>query len=283
MKTARARCGDAVLLSHLRDLTGTGRVDTAFRHVLNLLLPGGRLMALASRQADNAPWTLVVDVPDWTSAAVEPGQAVEFAPGALATAGLSIDTTGAGDWDPPPLSVSVDELGPATAALDRLVRTQGTPGGMVAAARPSPMEAALRDGRDALVRAVLAADPDGVRRGVLGLLGLGPGLTPAGDDFLTGLALLSSLSGSRLGLFAGGLREVLAVHAGRTTLLSSTTLAEALDGRVRASLLDLLSAMARHDLAPAHRVLAIGHTSGTDTLSGLVTGLHLERELRGSL
>jgi hypothetical protein len=34
---------------------------------------------------------------------------------------------------------------------------------------------------------------------------------------------------------------------------------------------------------PVRHVLAIGHTSGTDILSGLVTGLRLEKELRGSL
>ncbi|WP_327087913.1 DUF2877 domain-containing protein [Nonomuraea sp. NBC_01738] len=142
---------------------------------------------------------------------------------------------------------------------------------------------ALREGRERLEAAILAADQAAVRQGILALLGLGPGLTPAGDDFLTGLALVSALSGSRLGPFAGALREVLAVHQKRTTPLSATTIAEALDGRARASLHTLLDTLPHHDLAPARRVLAIGHTSGTDILSGLAAGLHLERELRGSL
>ncbi|MER6878212.1 DUF2877 domain-containing protein [Amycolatopsis sp. NPDC000673] len=31
------------------------------------------------------------------------------------------------------------------------------------------------------------------------------------------------------------------------------------------------------------RVAAIGHTSGTDLLSGVAAGLHLESEMRGSV
>nr|WP_240929405.1 DUF2877 domain-containing protein [Streptomyces coryli] len=152
--------------------------------------------------------------------------------------------------------------------------------------------AALDEGRAALTRAVLARDPAGIRDGVLALLGLGPGLTPAGDDFLTGIAVLSALDGTRLGPFATVLGDVLDERSGRTTLLSATTLREALAGRVRASLADVLCAIPatrRQDTAqaadalknPVRRALAHGHTSGTDTLSGLVTGLHLEKELRG--
>lgn len=105
---------------------------------------------------------------------------------------------------------------------------------------------------------------------------------------------MSSLHGSGLGLFGRALQDVLLEHPDRTTRLSVTTLDEALAGRARASLLDVLHALARPDRwgevhvtqsihTPVRHVLAIGHTSGTDILSGLVTGLRLEKELRGSL
>ncbi|MFJ8849794.1 DUF2877 domain-containing protein [Streptomyces sp. NPDC102437] len=110
----------------------------------------------------------------------------------------------------------------------------------------------------------------------------------SGDDFLTGPALLSALTGTRLRPFARTLAAVLGDRPGRTTLLSLTTLREALAGRVRdpwPAVLHALAATAGRSEAqvtetlrnPVRRALAIGHTSGTDTLSGLLTGLHLER------
>ncbi|WP_406314526.1 DUF2877 domain-containing protein [Streptomyces sp. NBC_00118] len=302
----RVVSGDAALIAYLRALRGQGVVESVFQRTLNLLTPGERLVALAVRGGDDAPLTLVTDADAWAERGISAGQAVEFAPGVItvrtADAPLRVHTEGADEWHP--ILPSLTALGPgdlaaAAAALDRLVRAHGSRGGMLG---PTPtassMEAAvtraLADGRDALVRAITSADDAGMRRGVLALLGLGPGLTPAGDDFLTALALLSSLHGSRLGPFGRALQDVLLEHPGRTTRLSVTTLDEALAGRARASLLDVLRALARPSgwsetraaesiRTPVRHVLAIGHTSGTDILSGLVTGLRLEKELRGSL
>ncbi|MGW9116362.1 oxamate carbamoyltransferase subunit AllH family protein [Streptomyces sp. NPDC055663] len=302
----RARSADAVLLDRLRTPGADGRVDTVFRHVINVLTVDGQLIALASRSNGDAPWTLVVDVEDWSGSAVEAGQVVRFGVDSVllpAPEGeLRIDTRVARRWNPIPVSLAhlgTDHLAVATRALDHLLRSHGVPGGMLAGPPDAPpMDAAvgraLAAGRDAFVHAVTLQDDAGTCRAVLGLLGLGPGLTPAGDDFLTGPALLSSLTGSRLRPFARTLAAVLGDHPGRTTTLSLTTLREALAGRVREpwpAVLHALAATAGRGEAqvtetlrnPVRRALAIGHTSGTDTLSGLLTGLHLERELRGSL
>ncbi|NBE50291.1 oxamate carbamoyltransferase subunit AllH family protein [Streptomyces boluensis] len=309
MRTAvevRTRSGDAVLLARLRALDGCGSVHSVFRGVVNLLLPDGELIALAARGRENAPRTLVVEIAHWGHSGVAAGRPVEFRAGGIAlpdgAGGLWVDAREAEEWHPivPSLAAfSPAELGTAARALDRLTRTYGQSGGMLgAAAAAAPMEiavcAALDRGRAALVKAVRTSDTAGIRAAILALHGLGPGLTPAGDDFLTGIALLSALDGSGLDGYARTLRDVLATHSGRTTLLSTTTLHEALSGRVRAALVDVLNVLAagrgqseRHLLDtvqnPVRRALAHGHTSGTDTLSGLATGLHLERELRGSL
>lgn len=298
--------GDAVLLAHLRTLRGCGSVESVFRGVINLLLPDGGLMALAVRGSGDAPRTLVVDIAHWLDRGVEAGRAVEFGPDGIALQGafgvLRVPVRGAMKWHPilPRLdSLTPSELAVSARALHHLVSVDGEPGGMLGASPgAAPMEVAvctaLEHGRDALVRAVRSSDTVGMRDAVLALLGLGPGLTPAGDDFLTAIALLSSLDGSGLGLFARVLHDVLDEQPGRTTLLSTTTLREALSGRFRAELVDVLCSLAATPgqsevqaietvRAPVRRALAHGHTSGTDTLSGLVAGLHLERELRGSL
>ncbi|MFD3475118.1 DUF2877 domain-containing protein [Streptomyces sp. NPDC058695] len=302
----RAISGDAALIAHLRALRGLGVVEGVFHRTVNVLTPGDMLIALAARGGGDAPRTLVTDADSWSDRGIVASRTVEFAPGVItiraARGRLRVHTEGADEWHPilPSLAaLGPGELATAASSLDRLIRAHGSLGGMLGPTpAASPMEVAvtraLADGRDVLIRAIRSGDDAGVRGGVLALLGLGPGLTPAGDDFLTALALLSSLHGSGLRLFGRALQDVLLEHPGRTTRLSVTTLDEALAGRVRASLLDVLHPLARPDRwgevhvtqsirTPVRHVLAIGHTSGTDILSGLVTGLRLEKELRGSL
>ncbi|MGW6399272.1 oxamate carbamoyltransferase subunit AllH family protein [Streptomyces sp. NPDC055134] len=302
----RAISGDAALVAHLRALRGQGVVEGVFHRTVNVLMPGDRLIALAARGGGDAPRTLVTDADSWSDRGIAASQAVEFAPGVItvraARGRLRVRTEGADEWHPilPSLAaLGPGELATAASALDRLIRAHGSRGGMLgptpaASSMEVAVTRALADGRDVLVRAIRSGDDAGMRGGILALLGLGPGLTPAGDDFLTASALLSSLPGSRLGPFGRALRDVLLDRPGRTTRLSLATLDEALSGRAGASLLDVLHALARPDRwgevhvtqsirTPVRHVLAIGHTSGTDILSGLVTGLRLEKELRGSL
>lgn len=138
----RALSADAVLLDQLRTPGADGRVDTVFRHVINVLTSDGQLIALASRSSGDAPRTLVVDVEDWSGSAVEAGQVVRFAAGVIllpAPAGdFRIDIRAARRWNPIPVSLGHlgdDHLAVATRALGHLLRSHGVPGGMLAAHR----------------------------------------------------------------------------------------------------------------------------------------------------
>ncbi|MYW69791.1 DUF2877 domain-containing protein [Streptomyces sp. SID8379] len=297
----RALSGDAELLDHLRPLTGTGSVHSVFARVVNLLTPDGTLVALAARTAGDAPRTLVLDLADWTGTELAAGGSVTFAEGNLrlgsARHPLLVTTAEALPWHavaPSLAHLAPGALAAAADALERLNDAHGARGGMLGAApgaglMEQAVARALDDGRTRLLAAVRARDVPGIRAGVLSLLGLGPGLTPAGDDFLGGLALVAALPGSALAHLTPVLRDVLPAHLGRTTDLSHATLFEAVEGRVRGDLIDVLRELAdttRPPQAlhvPARKVLAVGHTSGSDTLSGLTAGLHLEEELRGSL
>ena len=107
---------------------------------------------------------------------------------------------------------------------------------------------------------------------VLGLLGRGPGLTPAGDDLLAGLLL--GLAGSP------GLRDPLAAavlrHApARTTWLSAELLRHAVAGHGVPAAVMVADAMAGHgppDALPRAlpALLAVGHTSGAALARGLL-------------
>ena len=109
------------------------------------------------------------------------------------------------------------------------------------------------------------------------LVGLGPGLTPSGDDFLIGaLAALDALGQTNMHTALG--RAVVAA-AGRTSPLSASLLRAAAAGHVGENLHMMLAALVTGDADAAIDAAArIGHTSGWDALAGaVVTARNLYR------
>lgn len=115
------------------------------------------------------------------------------------------------------------------------------------------------------------------------LIGLGPGFTPSGDDFITGALAAERLS-RNLGrppafIDKGELRNSL--H--KTSDAGRTLLWQALQGRFPCYVLEALKSIAKagdsRELTQAlSRVVAHGETSGTDLLTGLIW--YLERVAR---
>jgi Protein of unknown function (DUF2877) len=111
------------------------------------------------------------------------------------------------------------------------------------------------------------------------LAGLGPGLTPAGDDFIAGVLLALALVRAHGGDPA--LNEIahllVETAAPRTHEISAAYLRAAYDGQVSERWDPLLAALAAGDAkqitAAAGPVLATGETSGADMLAGFVVGI----------
>ena len=128
-----------------------------------------------------------------------------------------------------------------------------------------------------LARATERRDVPGVTAAAARLVGLGPGLTPSGDDFIAGyLAALWSRAGFESGIDAmlPSLADALAPLFLRTNAISRQMLSDAVQGRFAERLVDVTLAVANAgDVvdASAH-ALASGHSSGADTLCGLLFG-----------
>jgi hypothetical protein len=133
----------------------------------------------------------------------------------------------------------------------------------------------------ALSRACGAGDADGALAAALPLLGLGPGLTPAGDDLVGGAffarAVLARLEGG-----GEGWRRAAEAIRGRaaacTHPISAALLGDLLDGESHAPLHDLAAALVAGGGAPAAetacaRLARLGHSSGWDLLAGFAAGL----------
>jgi len=132
----------------------------------------------------------------------------------------------------------------------------------------------------ALCRALAARDGHGFARAASGLAGMGVGLTPAGDDLLAGVlsALRFHARSTGDAVFPPGQLEQLASAAGRlTSPFSAFLLAGAAKGLVAEPLAHWLEAVCRGmgDLALAKipEIGALGHSSGLDTLTGMVLAL----------
>jgi hypothetical protein len=112
---------------------------------------------------------------------------------------------------------------------------------------------------------------------VAGLLGRGPGLTPAGDDLLCGALAAARLFGIPAGPLADAVRDRLAGSERATTALSRQLLLCALAGDGLPELQRLAEAMCS-PVSPDpvdrawRRLLRIGHSSGAALAAGLLAG-----------
>lgn len=150
-------------------------------------------------------------------------------------------------------------------------------------AERAPLEGGLVARTGGLVAALVTSDLDAAAEHARGLVGLGPGLTPSGDDLLCGaLAAVHTLA-PRLALtdldaLATELGERLLVDAAaRTTALSATLLLHAHRGQLaRPARAVLRGLLGRTPVPPAlDALLAVGHSSGRDLAVGLSLGAHV--------
>lgn len=157
------------------------------------------------------------------------------------------------------------------AGLMSLIRDPRNPGVISAVAdRAHPAMAVLADwvtgDRDDAAR---------VKEAVSRLIGLGPGLTPSGDDFLVGmLVTLKALQQDRL---HNSLASIIGdIAPGQTSPISEAHLRAAVSGLASEALHDAVSEIAAggERLRPAlDELTSIGHSSGWDSLAGAVTAM----------
>lgn len=175
-------------------------------------------------------------------------------------------------WDPAPVLVplSRQRLQTGYAALQVLCAASPRQPGLGEDAGPAVLAARCA-----------AGDVPGAAGAVRRLLGLGPGLTPSGDDMVAGLLLALRLlggataDGARAVWLADRLAATVTHYArDRTTAVSAALLHCAARGQAAAEVVSVLRAFeGREPAGPAvARLLAAGHTSGADLAWGLAAG-----------
>jgi Protein of unknown function (DUF2877) len=233
--------------------SGDGEVMAAYRKAAWVRLPGG-LVALTAPAVPPGPLHVTLDGPPPAA----PGAPVRRVGSRLRVGGSAVELRGAQRWTGP-----LPDPGEVRRGADLVVWATA------AAAAGSALTAAPY--REPACHAVARLRDGDLGGAVATLAGLGPGLTPAGDDALAGMLLaLRAIEGPgaepRLG-------AAVAVAVARTTRLSLALLRCAAAGQALAPVHQLLGAAARGDraaaLAAATAVAEVGATSGADFCYGL--------------
>jgi len=241
----------------------TARVLAVFYQVCDLVTPAGDVVALVTPHIGDGPLNVVVDAGPGCFATVEPDMVARLEAGAqhaaplLCIGGLEVALEDAAVWEPRP---DWNALRARRAGVGR----DAIPSyGIGRDAIPSYAAESLRAGWE--------GDLVALREGAARLAGLGGGLTPTGDDFLTGVMLWAWLTHPDPPIIC---RAIVEEAAPRTTTLSAAFLRAAADGQCSAAWHRLLAALrtgTEDELAAAVQgVLAYGATSGADALAGFL-------------
>jgi hypothetical protein len=159
-----------------------------------------------------------------------------------------------------------------------------------------PMEVFLKEQRpgmaerarphiDRLMWGLMAGDMETIHKSVEPILGLGPGLTPSCDDFLSGLLESINLAGGLLfgdeentiGFFKKAVDQIAALAREKTTIYSLSLINEAAYGQGPQAAFDVIESVltkSPDSTAKASKTLiAMGETSGADIAVGILYGI----------
>jgi hypothetical protein len=259
------------------DITGT--VHSVFRNALILDLDTGELVTVVPAEAGALPFGITLaegaDATFETLCATGDRAAVRGGVLRIGTEGLAIDLRSARPW-----RSRLGEIRAETNAQRVAVALRRVGDLLAADGRARPLARLATPQISVLAEALARRDADAAEPAAVGLIGLGEGGTPAGDDFLVGfLAGLRSLrADAQLTAFAAELAAAIAAESDRTNDVSRTYLDAAVAGEVSERLTVLARAIGGGATGEAlegaaRAAIAVGHSSGADGTFGLLTGL----------
>lgn len=274
----------------------SGIVHSVFDRACNIRLETAALMTLVSSGTGNVPNGLRLKTPPWFAFSdfIRAGTTAACRGGILRFDGsdLSIALRNATCWhiDLSGLRIDLrrrnhaeawttawhelcahrhgDAISPFIGTVDRDKRTHAAPVEPACRTVPALLDAT---GDLQVTKACAAIEP---------LIGLGPGLTPSGDDFLVGyLAGLWSAAGNNLSRlrFLTSMGAWLSEAASGSNIISQTSIESAIRGNVSEPIAALAQQLAQTDCierirAATRTALHVGHSSGPAGTAGLLFG-----------
>lgn len=140
---------------------------------------------------------------------------------------------------------------------------------------------------DKLAKGALERNPEKLKDASKGLIGLGLGLTPSGDDMLAGFMIarwwITNSFGTKLNQVKEENTSIKRQMEDKTTLFSKQHLRYAAKGETNEAVENFLKAILKDQMSNINlhidHVIGMGETSGTDTMFGLLLGLETALKL----
>ncbi|WHY67637.1 DUF2877 domain-containing protein [Neobacillus sp. SuZ13] len=281
-----AKSGELGFIERINNSGLTGFVHSTFKRTINIHChENGELFTIASTQIDNGPNTLVIHSPSLEEFNIDVNDAVYVKNNVLHISNkLAIFTNQADKWFSilPEYPANTENINRNLKRMVEYIDIHGKAGGMKEkVVGQSPFEAEmsklLEERTKLLLEGLLNNRMTSALHHAVSLIGLGPGLTPSGDDYLVGLFMIINLRNSPFYLHQSFCEEVLQNAKNLTNEISYMALKKASIGQVRESVIHLIYSILygeEEDLfLTLNKVLTIGSSSGTDLALGLVCGL----------
>jgi hypothetical protein len=282
-----------VALQRLLSSPGNALVHSQYRGALNLTTKGG-MVSVVPANVGRGPMNIILKEERFRrSPALVQGTRLSLSEAGVDLEGFIVDYRDAPVYGPGPRfgrsPAGANRIGEYIAAAWGVLEASGNLGGMGGIAlkvrgkwAPENVGSASRtavEPTEGVLAALQSFDVDALASSALGLIGLGPGLTPAGDDFLSGMMITVALA-AKNGLWREDAVDLLSViprsAKGRTTTLSQEYLGLAARGmggeRVRAAVESIFTGRGAEVRPRCLDLVEVGATSGTDLLAGALLG-----------
>ena len=287
-----------------------GEVVAVYTNSCYAKFDDGQLVCIGNLSLDDGPLTVRVAFPldrGLDTLGIRTGSSVHRAShGLKMDDSIWLDISDAGIWSPRKIEsyASTDTIehraNSVTARLGDIAPCAGLASLIKCAESLSRGEPAVINGQIAqlahprikqLIGGIWSGNQSEIDAGISGLVGLGPGLTPSGDDLLGGMMIgLRAMEHTSPDLqipLSYMERSINRIANSQTTAVSSALLDHATRGIGSASVHRLVQSLLQLDdslrpLEESLRVSNSGHTSGWDCLAGLLIGVHFGLRMRAA-
>lgn len=302
--------GPSAIHSQNKDIK-KGKVHTIFRRVINIVWSDGSLSSISRSDVSNGPANIVTSLPvtsDFTHYSIEPGTIVWMDTNlkVLYVGCISVSLKNATPWrsplahfkatlDPRQVHYNLEELSSwvnvASLNISGLVHLfpyleslrNGT---YLPQAHTEPVTYLAGQAINTLLPALRTGDRTSIKESVSSLIGLGPGLTPSGDDYLSGLLLsltvFDPLISESFELAQKILRDtIMELAPGLTNDISYQMLVFAVKGTGSEQMENMVRVLfcasqnSNFLIQAAVDLSAVGASSGFDQLLGIMSGASL--------
>jgi len=277
------------LIDTLTAKTVDGIVHSVFDHACNIQLDRNRLVTLISPKLPNCPSAIKLDIAEDHKL-----YSIGFKAGMKSVINkdeikmpevfLSIKLTGAKVWDSSPLfirsKISEEMLNGNIEKIRDLTLKFGEIEGVASILDGDKTANHYKDfiinSVKRLAKGISDFDYKEITEASKRLIGLGPGLTPAADDFLLGILASLYYVGYYFGNHLENLKKIAGFIIydlpGRTTFISEIMLKNGMKARFSEPIRDLMLAVIHNTSVQDKCVnlLSIGGTSGSDCAAGIV-------------